>query len=324
VGAPIVLDCDTGSDDAVAILCAALHPAVDLLGVCTVWGNHDVRNTTDNTLRVLDLVGAGEVPVVPGLNGPFRGRATPLPSGRADLPPTLDLPEPTSRPSTGHAPDWLADLVLAHPEPVTVVATGPLSNLAAAVEARPDLVDRVGQVVCLAGTHEEPGVLPLVERNVWCDPEAAAFVLQAGFSNLTLVGMDATFSAPLDAADVAVLRGLGTPAAALAARLVAERIAWYADDEAMGPLGAAPLHDPMALAHVLDPAMFATRPASVVVDLDDGPTYGRTIVDLAPRAPALHFALRADHDRYLSWLCEVLGKVQGEVLGGVLGGSSTR
>jgi inosine-uridine nucleoside N-ribohydrolase len=311
VGVPIVLDCDTGTDDAVAILCAVLHPGVDLLGVCTVWGNHDVRHTTDNTLRVLDLVGAGEVPVVPGLNGPFRGRATPLPSGRDDLPATLDLPEPTGRPYAGHAPDWLADLVGAHPQPVTVVATGPLSNLAAAIERHPDLVDRVDRVVCLAGTHEEPGVLPLVERNVWCDPEAAALVVDAGFADLTLVGMDATFSAPLDAADVAELRDLRTPAAAVAARLVEERIAWYADDEAMGPLGAAPLHDPMALAHVLDPAVLTTRPAAVVVDLADGPTYGRTVLDLEARAPTLRVALSADHDRYLGWLCGVLGEVLG-------------
>jgi len=307
VGLPIVLDCDTGTDDAVAILCAALHPDLELLGVCTVWGNHDVRNTTDNTLRVLDLVAAGRVPVVPGLNGPFRGRATPLPSGRDDLPPTLDLPEPRSRPHAAHAPDWLAELVVAHPEPVTVVATGPLSNLAAALERHPDLVERVGQVVCLAGTHEEPGVLPLVERNVWCDPEAAAAVVDAGFADLTFVGMDATFSAPLDATDAATLRGLGTPAAELVARLVEERIAWYADDEAMGPLGAAPLHDPMALAHVVDPALLTTSPASLVVDLEEGPTYGRTVLDLEARAPTLGMALRADHDRYLAWLCGILG-----------------
>ncbi len=93
---PVVLDCDTGTDDAVAILLAALHPDLDLLGVSTVWGNHDVRHTTDNTLRVLDLVGRGAIGVHPGRDGPVRPRIEPLPSGRADLPTTLDLPAPMS------------------------------------------------------------------------------------------------------------------------------------------------------------------------------------------------------------------------------------
>ena len=308
MGVPIVLDCDTGTDDAVAILCAVLHPDLELLGVCTVWGNHDVRNTTDNTLRVLDLVGAGHIPVVPGLNSPFRGRATPLPSGRDDLPPTLGLPEPTSRPYDAHAPHWLAEVVRTHPEPVTVVTSGPLSNLAAAVEAHPELADRVGRVVCLAGTHEEPGVLPLVERNVWCDPEAAAFVLDAGFADLTFVGMDATFSAPLVAADVAALRGTGTRAAELAADMVEERIAWYARDEAMGPLGAAPLHDPLAVAQVVDPGLLTTVPAEGRVDLAEGPTYGRTVFRFGVSQSRLQVAMAASHDGFVRWLTTVLGR----------------
>ncbi len=89
---PVILDCDTGTDDAVAIMLAALHPDLDLLGVTTVWGNHDVRHTTDNTLRVLDHVGRGDVPVHAGANAPFRPRISPLPSGRPELPPVLDLP----------------------------------------------------------------------------------------------------------------------------------------------------------------------------------------------------------------------------------------
>jgi inosine-uridine nucleoside N-ribohydrolase len=245
--------------------------------------------------------------VVPGLNGPFRDRATPLASGREDLPPTLDLPAPSGPPYAGHAPEWLPAVVRAHPDPVTVVATGPLSNLAASVAAHPELVEQVGRVICLAGTHEEPGVLPLVERNVWCDPEAAAFVLEAGFADLTFVGMDATFSAPLDRADVAALRSTGTRAAEVAAAMVEERITWYARDEAMGPLGAAPLHDPLAVAHALDPTLLTTAAAEARVDLADGPTYGRTIYRFAGASPQLRVALSADHDRYLEWLITVLG-----------------
>jgi inosine-uridine nucleoside N-ribohydrolase len=298
VPVPVILDCDTGSDDAVAIMCAVLDPDVELLGVCTVWGNHDVRATTDNSLRVLDLLGAGHVPVVPGLNGPSRGRATPLPSGRDDIPTVLDLPAPTSAPHAGHAPDWLAATVAAHGAPVTVVTTGPLSNLAAAVASHPGLVERIERVVALVGTHTRPGLLPLVERNAWCDPEAVAAVLDAGFADLTFVGMDATFSAPLDQDDVARIRSLGTPAALAAAAMVEQRIGWYD--------GPAPLHDPLALAVVLDPAIVRVQRARGSVDLEDGPTYGRTVYDVGQDGLAV--GLSADHGRYLEWLTAVLGR----------------
>jgi inosine-uridine nucleoside N-ribohydrolase len=299
VPTPVVLDCDTGTDDAVTIMCAALHPGIDLLGVCTVWGNHDVRDTTDNTLRTLDLVGAGHVPVVPGLNGPFRGRATRLPSGRDDIPTALELPPATSTAYDGHAPDWLAEVVARHREPVTVVTTGPLSNLAAAVQKHPELVARVAEVVALVGTHEHEGLLPLVERNAWCDPEAVAAVLGAGFANLTFIGMDATYSAPLDQTDAERLRAVGTPPALVAARMVEQRIGWYD--------GPAPLHDPLALAHVLERRLVSVRPARGRVDLTDGPTYGRTVYDLDPATPALDVGLAADHDHFVEWLSEVLG-----------------
>jgi inosine-uridine nucleoside N-ribohydrolase len=297
VAVPVILDCDTGTDDAVTIMCAVLDPAIELLGVCTVWGNHDVRDTTDNSLRVLDLLGAGHVPVVPGLNGPFRGRATPLPSGRDDIPTVLDLPAPASAPHGGHAPDWLAATVAAHDEPVTVVTTGPLSNLAAAVQAHPELVDRVARLVSLVGTHTQPGLLPLVERNAWCDPEAVAAVLAAGFRELTFVGMDATFSAPLDGTDAARIRSLGTPAALAAAAMLEQRIGWYD--------GPAPLHDPLALALVLDPAIVTLERARGRVDLVDGPTYGRTVYDVGQEGLAV--GLTADHERFVEWLVRVLG-----------------
>lgn len=292
----MVLDCDTGTDDAVAILAAVLDPRIDLLGVCTVWGNHDVRDTTDNTLRVLDLVGS-DVPVVPGLNGPFAGRATSLPSGRDDIPARLDLPAATSTAHDGHAPEWLADLVAEHPEPVTVVTTGPLSNLAAAVSARPELVRGVRRVVALAGTHRHDGVAPLVERNVWCDPEAAARVIEAGFTELTFVGMDATFAVPLDHADAAALVEVATPAALAAAAMVEQRIGWYD--------GPAPLHDPLAVALLVAPEVLSTQSASARVELAPGPTYGRTVFDFHGRG--VDVAMSAEHDGFVAWLCQVLG-----------------
>ena len=110
---PVILDCDTGTDDAVVIMLAALHPDLDLLGVTTVWGNHDVRHTTDNTLRVLDHVGRGDVPVHVGANAPFRPRLSPLPSGRPELAPVLDLPATGRVAGASPAVDWLVETIRA-------------------------------------------------------------------------------------------------------------------------------------------------------------------------------------------------------------------
>ena len=301
---PVILDCDTGTDDAVAIMLAALHPDLDLLGVTTVWGNHDVRHTTDNTLRVLDHVGRGDVPVHAGANAPFRPRLSPLPSGRPELPPVLDLPAARSSAGEGPAVDWLVETLRAATRPVALVSTGPLTNIAAAVAADPGIVAAVDRLVVLGGTHREAGVTPYAERNVWCDPEAMAVVLAAGFERLLLVGMDATFAVPFDAGDAAALAGRGTPAGIAAARFVSERIAMYRSDAAMAALAAAPLHDPLAVACLLDPGVVSTVPARCVVETTDPTTYGATRFELDAEDATLEVALGADHARYLSLLLE--------------------
>ena len=308
---PVILDCDTGTDDAVAILVAALHPDLDLLGVTTVWGNHDVAHTTDNSLRVLDLVGLGgaEGPGVhPGRNGPVRPRLEELPAGRPDLPPTLEIPAPTTAPGSP-AVEWLVETLRAASVPVTVVATGPLSNLAAALAADRGIVEATAGLVVLGGTHHERGVTPCAERNVWCDPEAAHDVLTAGFRDVLLVTMDATFSVPLTAADSARLRAVGTVAAHTAADLLDARIDWYRRDPAMAALGAAPLHDPLAVACLLDPAVLSVREAWVTVERTDPTSYGATRFSFAdaPAGAPLRVALAADHERFVELLCTALG-----------------
>jgi len=305
---PLILDCDTGTDDAVAIMAAALHPDLDLLGVTTVWGNHDVAHTTDNSLRVLELVGRADVGVHPGRNGPVRPRLEELPSGRADLPPTLALPAPSTAPGTA-AVEWLVETLRSTTTPVALVPTGPLTNVAAAVAADRRIVEAVGSLVVLGGAHRERGVTPYAERNVWCDPEAAADVLRAGFRDILLVTMDATFSAPLTAADVARLRAVGGTAAATAADFVEARIEWYRRDPAMAAVGAAPLHDPLAVCCLLDPGVVAVREASVTVERVDPTTYGATRFSFAGERSAgtpVRVALRADHDRFLGLLCAAL------------------
>ncbi|RHW26914.1 nucleoside hydrolase [Nocardioides immobilis] len=309
---PVILDCDTGTDDAVAIMLAALHPDLDLLGVTTVWGNHDVAHTTDNSLRVLDLVGRGGIGVHPGSNGPVRPRLEELPSGRSDLPATLPLPVATTV-AGGPAVEWLVETLRGTTTEVTVVPTGPLTNLAAALAADRRLVEAVAGLVVLGGAHRERGVTTYAERNVWCDPEAAHDVLGAGFRDVLLVTMDATFSAPLTADDAARLRSLGTAAGVAAADFVDDRIEWYRRDPAMAGLGATPLHDPLAVACLLDPGVVEVREATVTVERADRTTYGATRFSFSGGAagPPVRVALRADHDRFLDLLCAGLGAGSG-------------
>jgi inosine-uridine nucleoside N-ribohydrolase len=311
VSRPVILDCDTGTDDAVAIALAALHPDIELLGVTTVWGNHEVAHTTDNTLRVLDHLGFAGVPVHAGLAGPYAGREPPLPGGRADLPPTLDLPTPTRDPDSHDAVGWLVDTVRTAGEAVTLVATGPWSNLAAAVTADPELLGRLDRLVLLGGTRARPGVTRWAERNVWCDPRAADTLIgaarQAG-TELLVITMDATFSAPLDSTDVAALDGLGTPAATMTARLLAERIEWYRRDPAMAALGAAPVHDALAVAALIDPAVVTGVPAGLAVVTEPGEQQGRVVCDLTPADGVLTLALAADSPTYRRVLSSALAR----------------
>lgn len=306
---PVILDCDTGTDDAVAIALAALHPDLDLLGVTTVWGNHELRHTTDNTLRVLDHLGFTDVPVHAGLAGPYAGRDPAVPGGRADLPPTLDLPEPTRPVASTDAVGWLVETLRAAAGPVALVATGPWSNVAAALVRDPRLLTHVDPLVLLGGAHRQAGVTPWAERNVWCDPGAAAAVLAAGVATTTvLVTMDATFGVPLDRADVASLGALGTPAGTLAARLLSDRIEWYSRDPELAARGAAPLHDPLAVAVLVEPGAVLTRPARVVVATGPGERQGQTTFDLTPAGAALQVALGADSAAYRTLLTRAFSR----------------
>ena len=286
----LVLDCDTGTDDAVAIMLAALHPGLDLLGVTTVFGNLEVADTTDNTRRVLDNVGRSDVPVHRGASS-ARDR-----SGRAaDASPAVD---------------WLVETLRAATRPVRLVSTGPLTNVALALAADPRIVDAVDQLVMMGGSHRIPNVTQHAERNVWNDPVAADTVVRAGFRRLVMVTLDATHQAPLGHDDCDRLRRLGTPAGVAAADLVEERIEQYAGWGGPGARPAAPVHDPLTVAYVIDPAVLMLRHLHVDVETTDGPSYGRTVIDVdgvTGQPPNGHVALSADRGRFLGVLLSTLG-----------------
>lgn len=289
---PVILDCDTGTDDAIAIMLAALHPDLELLGVTTVHGNHPVSVTTDNTLRVLDHIGRSDIPVYAGGDAPYSPRLA-APDSRI-LDPHLPLPESTSSKQEQGAATWLAQTLSA--SPVTFVATGPLTNLAAAIDLEPGLVDTVEEVVFLGGTQRIANVTALAERNVWNDPAAADKVFSAGFKRLVVVPLDATYRAQVTVDDAARLMALGTPAGRTAARLVHERIEQYADSGTQ----AAPVHDPLTVAYVIDKGVLSLQEVHVDVITAAGVAYGRT--DVRRGDPNVLLALDADRIQYVDLL----------------------
>jgi inosine-uridine nucleoside N-ribohydrolase len=309
----IILDVDTGTDDAVAILLAALHPDLDLIGVTTVSGNVPVENTTDNTLRVLDLIDRSDIPVFPGLAHPIARRGFPgqrhFERGtKADMH-GLSLPLPEAR--TGARPtsavEYLLETLRATTEQLTLVAVGPQSNIATAVAIDPSIKDAVGELVIMGGAHAAGNVTASAEFNIWADPEAAAMVLSAGFARLTLVTLDATHQALVTRADCAALAALGTAAGRAAADLITNRIDAYSASHGARIDQTAPVHDAVCVAYLLRPEIVTTRQLHVTVDTASSATVGRTIIDTRPNAteaPNAHVAFTADARQLVDLLIE--------------------
>jgi len=302
----IILDCDPGHDDAIALLLALASPELELLGVTTVSGNQTLEKTTANAIRVLDHLGRDDVPVAAGAPRPLvrERRVAADVHGESGLD-GPDLPPPARQPEPEHAIDWIAMTLAAAPSPVTLVATGPLTNVALLLARHPGLEPRL-EVVLMGGAIGEGNVTPAAEFNIWTDPEAAQRVFSSGL-DLTMVGLDVTHRALLRQADVDRLAAAGS-----AGKLVADLYGFYArfHRQRYGWDGA-PVHDALALAHVIDATLLETKHCGVIVDTGPEPSRGRTHVDFWGRAgwePNCHVAVEVDAGRFLELL---VGRIAG-------------
>lgn len=305
----LILDCDTGTDDAVAIMVAVGHPSLELVAVTTVNGNAPLAYTTDNTLRVLDHLGAS-VPVHPGANRPLIRPDFPIPREvlNADNPEfqvlELDLPPAVTPPQTTTAVSFLIDTYLSDAgQDVVLVATGPLTNLAAALAAEPRLAERIPRLVIMGGAVAGGNVTASAEFNFWVDPEAAEAVLSAGIRDVTVVPLDATQSAPITLGDCDTFDAIGTPAALAASSFVRHRIRTELPDA-----DSTPVHDALCIAYLVDPDVITSSTRRPVhVETAGGWTLGELVVDDrpgAPERPNAVVALRADAGRFNAVLAE--------------------
>jgi inosine-uridine nucleoside N-ribohydrolase len=296
-----VLDCDPGHDDAIALLLALASPEIELLGVTTTYGNQTLDKTTANALRVLELVGRTDVPVAAGAERPLTRELLVAAHvhGESGLEgPTL--PPAQETPASQDAVAFIADRVRASPHPVTLVPTGPLTNVAQYLDAHG--VEGIERIVLMGGSIAEGNFTPAAEFNVWCDPEAAQRVFSSGL-DVTMIGLDVTHQAILGPRLEKRFRDagrIGTFVAELNAFFSRYHRATYGWD-------GAPIHDAVAVAHVIEPGLVETRHRNVEVELKSELCRGRTVVDLwnrTVRAPNAHVGVELDRDAFFELLVE--------------------
>jgi len=279
---PVVLDCDPGHDDAVAILLALASPRIDLLGITTTFGNCSVEDATRNALRVLALAGRGEVPVAMGAAGPLSGSAHlgNYVHGVSGLD-GPELPEPVSGPVAESALELQTRILETADTPVTIVATGPMTNIGRLLAERPALGEQVKEVIFMGGSTGRGNHTPTAEFNTYADPEALDVVLTSGVG-VRMVGLNLTHQA-LATRDV-VERML-----AMEHRVGQVCAAWmgfFGDSyQRLWEFDAPPVHDPCTVASLIDPGLIEWREAFVAVELEGRWTRGTTVVDLYRRYP---------------------------------------
>lgn len=293
----IILDCDPGHDDAMAMVLAAGDPRVELVAVTTCAGNQTVEKVTYNALSVCAIAGI-DVPVAAGAAGPLVRPQIVAPDihGESGLDGPV-LPEPTRTALTAHAVDVIIDEVMAaEPGSITLVPTGPLTNIALAMAKEPRIVERVKRVVLMGGSFTRGNRTPAAEFNIVADPEAAQAVF-AGAWPVTMVGLDLTHQALATPEVVDRIRSIGSPLSEFIVEVLKFFGASYLEHQGFDSPA---VHDLCCVAWVADPEVFTTRSAFVAVELTGTWTTGMTVTDFTDLLGQAHntdVAIELDHDR---------------------------
>ena len=298
---PVIIDCDPGHDDAMALLLAVASPELELVAVTTVAGNQTLDKVTANAIRVLDVAEVHDVPVAAGADRGLvhAARAASEVHGETGLD-GPDLPPPSRAPEGVHAVELIARHL--RERPLTLIAIGPLTNIALLLATHPELSGRIERVVIMGGAIGIGNVTPSAEFNIWSDPEAAARVFASGLE-VTMVGLDVTHRAMLSAARAEALRSAGRAGAVVADLHAFYRrfhLEVYGHDDT-------PVHDALAVARVIRPELLGTRRLAVEIDITHGPCRGRTVVDELKRTgrePNADVAYEVDADGFIDLLTE--------------------
>lgn len=272
---PVIIDCDPGHDDAIALLLAVASPELDVLGVTTVAGNTTLDKTTRNALSVLELAGRNDIPVAAGASAPLSRELVIAEHihGESGLDGPV-LPEPSGSPVEQPAAAFMAERIRSSPVPVTLIPTGPLTNIAQLFRDHPEVIERVQTITFMGGAAEIGNTTPNAEFNIYVDPEAADEVVNCGLP-VTMIGLEVTHQALFGEREANQLRGRNR-----ASQFVAELLDFFVVNHPRTyATPGAPVHDVVAVAQVIDPTLVTTERCAVRIDTGDGLGRGRTVVD---------------------------------------------
>ncbi|WBW59100.1 pyrimidine-specific ribonucleoside hydrolase RihA [Klebsiella electrica] len=304
---PIILDCDPGHDDAIAMVLALASPELDVKAITASAGNQTPDKTLRNVLRMLTLLGRQDIPVAGGARKPLMRELIIADNVHGES--GLDgpaLPEPDFAPQTCTAVELMASTLRTSPQPITLVATGPQTNVALLLNSHPELHDKIARIVLMGGAMALGNWQPAAEFNIYVDPEAAEIVFQSGIP-IVMAGLDVTHKAQIHEQDIARFRQLGNPVATVVAGLLDFFMAYHRDEK-WGFVGA-PLHDPCTIAWLLKPELFTSVERWVGVETQGKYTQGMTVVDyyfLTGNPPNTTLLLDVDRQGFVDLLAERL------------------
>lgn len=322
----VILDVDTGSDDAIALITAILNPKLDVIGVTTVNGNKALPNTTENTLRVIDLMGVGDtIPVYMGCADPMVAELIPDRHAATRQAPQrrivngqvveyhsefLDmLPVSHTKVQERSAVCYLIDTLMESDGDITLIPVGPLTNIAIAMQAEPRIKEKINKIVIMGGGYKKTNRTIAAEFNIWKDPEAAQIVFNSG-CDVLLVPLDATHAGDVTGEESNMIRAMGTKAAIAVADLLDQRIKAYDAFQPQDIPGSTPPHDALAVCAVIDPYVLRNvQFRRVDVDFSGGICDGMTVVDqrvYPDHAPNINIALDCDRTRFVKLLMNTI------------------
>lgn len=275
----IILDCDPGHDDALALTMAVASEQIELLGVTTSAGNQTPDKTLNNALRMLTLLDAMDIPVAGGNHRPLMRdlKIADYVHGETGLD-GADLPEPAFEPVDQPAVELIADILRAQSEPVTLVVTGPMTNIALFLRVHPELENKIKQIVFMGGAVGQGNVQPTTEFNMAVDPEAAKIVINEGIP-LVMAGLNVTLKAQICPGDLEKIRKINNRVAQAITGQMEFYGKWYGQEEFR--LAGTPVHDSCTIAYLLKPEIFEAQLAYLDVETQGQLTAGETVVDFA-------------------------------------------
>ncbi|QCZ49403.1 Purine nucleosidase [Levilactobacillus brevis] len=293
----IILDCDPGHDDAVAMLMAYAHPSIDLLGITIVAGNQTLAKTVRNGLNVAQLLEMN-VKIYPGMPQPLvRDQVV---AGNVHGTAGLDGPvfgELNRQPATKNGVQFIIDTLLASDGDITLVPTGPMTNIASAMRAEPLIIPKIKEIVMMGGAYGTGNFTPSAEFNIYADPEAANVVFRSGVP-IVMMGLDLTNQTVCTPDIIDRMEAVGNKAGKLFGDML--RFTLKTQYEEFG-LEAGPIHDATTIGYLIDPDLFETQDEFVVVDINRGPCYGRTVCDennVLKQQPNAKVGQKINHDGF--------------------------